>query len=110
MEDKHYRVSLGKVKRKLEDEPQVVQKCRDNPHEEILNIIGDVGKAVNEPLNDVWIYRTVVGALSVTLISCVVGAICLQISGHKSPELLTGLGTGSLGALAGLLAPSPSRN
>ena len=51
-----------------------------------------------------------VGALSLTLVSCVVGAIWLQVKGTKAPELLTGLGTGALGALAGLLAPSPSRN
>lgn len=107
MEDKHYRVSLGKVKRKLEDEPQVVQKCRDNPHEEILNMIDDVGKPLD---NDVWIYRIVVGALSLTLVSCVIGAIYLEIKAEEVPELLTGLGTGALGALAGLLAPSPSRN
>ncbi len=107
MEDKQYKVSLGKVKQKLEDEPQTIQGCKDNPHEEIVKIIDDVGKPLD---NDVWIYRIVVAALSLTLVCCVIGAICLQASGHKSPELLTGLGTGALGALAGLLAPSPSRN
>ena len=107
MEDKHYRVSIGKVKRKLEDDPQVLQNCKDNPHEGIVNFIDDVGKPLD---NDVWIYRIVVGALSLTLVSCVVGAIVLQVKGEKAPELLTGLGTGALGALAGLLAPSPSRN
>lgn len=107
MEDKHYRVSLGKVKQKLADEPQVVQKCRDNPHEEIPNMIANTSQIL---YSDVWIYRIVVAALSLTLVSCVVGAICLQIKGKEAPELLTGLGTGALGALAGLLAPSPSRN
>ena len=107
MEDKHYKVSLGKVKRKLADDPQTLQNCKDNPHEEVPNIIDDVGKPLD---NDVWIYRIVVGALSLTLVSCVIGAICLQVKGQKAPELLTGLGTGALGALAGLLAPSPSRN
>ena len=51
-----------------------------------------------------------VAALSLTLVCCVIGAIFLQVNEKKTPELLTGLGTGALGALAGLLAPSPSRN
>ncbi|HEY9660700.1 MAG TPA: hypothetical protein V6C65_19765 [Allocoleopsis sp.] len=57
---------------------------------------------------DVWTYRMIVFTLSLTVVSCIVGAIGLQINGHPTPELLTALGTGAIGALAGLLAPSPS--
>lgn len=60
--------------------------------------------------SDPWIYRIIVGSLSMTIIACVAGAIVLQLNEKSSPDLLTGLGTGSLGALAGLLVPSPARH
>lgn len=56
---------------------------------------------------DPWVYRAVVTTLSLTVIGCLVGTICLSIAGKENPDLLTGLGTGALGALAGVLAPTP---
>ncbi|KAB8314150.1 hypothetical protein SD81_039830 [Tolypothrix campylonemoides VB511288] len=56
---------------------------------------------------DFWIYRIVVGGLISTVLGCLIGAIALQVSNRATPELLTALATGSLGALSGLLAPSP---
>jgi hypothetical protein len=58
---------------------------------------------------DRWIYRMVVGALSLTLVSAIAGAVLLQSQDKEIPEILIGLGTGSLGGLAGLLAPTPSK-
>ncbi|MEO1429092.1 MAG: hypothetical protein AAFV71_08530 [Cyanobacteria bacterium J06633_8] len=107
MKDKQYKVSIQAIRKKLEEEPDIVEDCRINPDEEIIKLLNDVGKPLE---NDVWIYRIVVSALSFTLVFCVVGAIWLEVNEKEAPELLTGLGTGALGALAGLLAPSPSRN
>ncbi|MDF5718604.1 MAG: hypothetical protein PUP93_33250 [Rhizonema sp. NSF051] len=57
---------------------------------------------------DPWIYRMIVGTLTSTILICLIGAIGLEANGNKPiPELLTALATGSLGALSGLLAPSP---
>jgi hypothetical protein len=61
------------------------------------------------PSDDLWTYRTVVTTLSLTVIGCIVGTIWLQICGKPTPELLTALGTGAIGALAGIFAPPPSR-
>ena len=63
---------------------------------------------------DVWIYRLVVGALGLTVLIAVVGAIVLTAmgegeTGRKVPEVLVALGSAAVGALAGLLAPSPGR-
>ena len=58
---------------------------------------------------DPWIYRMVVGALSLTIIACVAGSIWLHVNDKNSPDLLTGLGTGCFGALAGLLVPPPAK-
>lgn len=61
------------------------------------------------PTQDLLTYRMIVGTLSITVVSCIVGSIWLQVHGHSTPDLLTGLGTGAIGALAGLLVPAPSK-
>ncbi len=58
---------------------------------------------------DRWIYRMVVGALSLTLVASLGGAIWLQANDKAIPEILIALGTGTLGGLAGLLAPTPAK-
>ena len=60
------------------------------------------------PKPDYWIYRVIVSVLSLTVLMCISGTIWLQIHGLPTPDLLTGMGMGALGALSGLLAPSPS--
>jgi len=57
---------------------------------------------------DVWIYRLVVGALGLAVLIALVGAIVLALRGNVAPpDVLTALGSAAVGALAGLLAPSP---
>jgi len=58
---------------------------------------------------DSWIYRIVVSALSLTLVSSIGGAVWLQTDDKEIPEILIGLGTGALGGLAGLLAHTPEK-
>ncbi len=58
---------------------------------------------------DVWSYRTVVFALCLISSSVVVGGISLASQEKKTPQELTGLASGCVGALIGLLAPSPRR-
>lgn len=59
--------------------------------------------------NDRWIYRIVVGALALSLISSIVGAVYLKAEDKDIPDILTALGAGALGGLAGLLAPTPTK-
>lgn len=57
---------------------------------------------------DNWIYRLVVLALGIAVVLVVVGAIALSFkTGSAIPELMTAIGSAAVGALAGLLAPSP---
>ena len=58
---------------------------------------------------DHWIYRIVVSSLALTIIFSIVGAVWLEVNEKETPTLIIALGTGSLGALAGLLAPTPSK-
>lgn len=60
--------------------------------------------------SDKIIYRIVVGALSLTVLIVVIGVIILKFSTSGTfavPDILTALGSAAIGALAGLLAPSP---
>ena len=57
---------------------------------------------------DEWLYRMVVGALGLTILIALIGAIILSATGKTIPDVLTALGSAAVGALAGLLAPSPA--
>jgi hypothetical protein len=65
---------------------------------------------VSTPLqNDPVIYRMVVGALGLTVLGTVAGGFALTFqAGAEIPAGLIALGSAALGALAGLLAPSPA--
>ena len=60
---------------------------------------------------DRWIYRLGVGSLGGVCLLSVAGAIYLATASEGNPpELLTALGSAAIGALAGLLVPSPASN
>ena len=57
------------------------------------------------PSGDVWIYRIVVCLLGATVLAALGGTIALQATVGEIPESVVAIGTGALGAIAGLLAP-----
>lgn len=58
---------------------------------------------------DKWIYRIVVSSMSLTIILSLIGAIWLKANDKEDiPDIMIALGTGALGGIAGLLAPSPN--
>lgn len=73
---------------------------------------GDRAVAVSyEPAlkRDIWIYRMVVGILGIVIVVAAVGGVLIGMAGRSDvPEVVLALGTGAVGALGGLLAPSPS--
>ena len=89
----------------------------------VLNIQGlpqEARSAVEETINDlrspltfdVWIYRAVVVILGMAVLCTVIGGIALTFAGHGDvkmaiPEAIVAIGSAAVGALAGLLAPSP---
>ena len=73
-----------------------------------------VNKAIAEASNplqsDVWIYRAVVIVLGITVIATVFGGLYLATKADvniKLPDAIVAIGSAAVGALAGLLAPSP---
>ena len=59
---------------------------------------------------DLWIYRIVVGSLALSILAVIVATtvIVLDAGRCEIPDVLVAIGTGAIGALAGLLAPVPS--
>lgn len=68
---------------------------------------------LSSPLGtDVWIYRAVVVILGICAVSTVLGGIFLVIISKGDakvvlPDGIVAIGSAAVGALAGLLAPSP---
>ncbi len=58
---------------------------------------------------DIMLYRIVVGALGAVTLVAALGVIVLSLYGRPIPETLAALGSGAVGCLGGLLAPSPVR-
>jgi hypothetical protein len=93
--------SVSELATKVAEDADLAEKIKKNPVEALSNIAA--------PLQtDRMIYRMVVGALGLTVLTAVIGSIALSIIGKPIPEVLVALGSAAVGALAGLLAPSPS--
>lgn len=87
----------------MEADPGLKAKMVENP-------VGTLGTLSAMPLQtDVWIYRYVVLALGSIALIAILGGLTLAFFGKTSPEGVIALGSTALGAIAGLLAPSPGR-
>jgi len=70
--------------------------------------VGELQKqAALSPIPDTFVYRMVVAVIGVALLGSLAAAVYLH---EKIPEFIVAIGSGALGALAGLLAPSPRAN
>jgi hypothetical protein len=95
-------LSVTELSEQVSIDSALPEKSKENHDDSAFN--------VGTPLQtDRWIYRIVVGALALALVSSIGGAVWLQSNDKAIPEILIGLGTGALGGLAGLLAPTPSK-
>jgi len=93
--------SVSELAVKVAQDQALQDKIKQNPAEAIASLAA--------PLQwDVWIYRMVVGTLGLIALIAIIGAIVLTMTSKKIPDVLTALGSASVGALAGLLAPSPA--
>lgn len=88
----------------VRDDPELAREIQSRPAEAIA--------ALAAPLQrDVWIYRIVVGALSLVAVLSIVGAIVVAVGTNDTqvPDAVVALGSAAVGALAGLLAPQAAR-
>jgi hypothetical protein len=101
--------NLSDFRSQLIMDKSLQEEFKNNPAQAAQNI------DLNSPLaTDQWIYRIVVASLGATVIAIILGIIVLMAIGtikdDKSvPTIFTALGSAAIGALAGLLAPSPGQ-
>jgi hypothetical protein len=95
--------------------PGVLDQVKASPENTLRKIAKEVTKELPPPalVVDRWIYRIVVLALGIVAIIAILGAILLGLKTPSGatiqiPDVLTALGAAAIGALAGLLAPSPA--
>jgi len=80
--------------------------------EETLPIVNAVRSARTVLEEDVWIYRIVVIALGIAVLGALGGAIAIELVTRAKdtiPDILVALGSGAVGALAGLITPPGRR-
>jgi predicted permease len=95
-------INVSDVAKKLSSDPEFEAHLKENPAEALASL-------ATSPIQwDAWIYRIVVLALGLTLLAAAAGGIWLSVIGKDTPQILTALGSAAVGALAGLLAPSPA--
>lgn len=92
--------------------PELLQDLQSNPAETLKKLKKEVVESLPHILDrDPWIYRIVVSSLSLVVLLVVIGVIYLTVEATSTapniPDVLTALGSAAIGALAGLLAPSP---
>ena len=96
---------IAELAEAVERDSELVRRIQEDPVKTLQGLA-----RLNPLQSDVWIYRMVVGALALIGLVAVLGAILLTAmgkGGDQIPAVVTALGSAAIGALAGLLAPSP---
>src|SRR5688500_17023313 len=81
--------SVGELAAQVAQDPQLRDQIKEDPVTTISNLA--------LPLqNDVWLYRTVVGALGLVILVAIIGAIVLGAMGMNIPDVVTALGSAAV--------------
>jgi hypothetical protein len=100
--------SLPDLNNLIQNNADVEKDFKENPQEAFRKYTD------TSFIPDNWIYRIVVGSLGFVVVVITLGIVWRVASGNpiedkNIPTILTALGSAAIGALAGLLAPSPNR-
>jgi hypothetical protein len=101
--------SLPELNTLVQNNADVENAFKENPKEALQRFTD------TSFLPDNWIYRIVVGSLGLVVVMITFGIVWrvafndTAIEDKNIPTILTALGSAAIGALAGLLAPSPNR-
>jgi hypothetical protein len=97
-------------KETLQELIQQVSTDPSLPADQKVKFLGSLQKLATPLQSDRWIYRLVVAFLGLTVLLTILGGFYLSIKTAATiPEGLIALGSAAVGALAGLLAPSPMK-
>jgi hypothetical protein len=89
---------------RLAADPDLLEEMKKNPAEAVARV------AAPEQIPNTPIYRMVVGALGLIAVLAIIGVLVLAALGKQQSEAAVALGSTAVGALAGLLAPSPKQS
>jgi hypothetical protein len=93
--------------------PGLLDQVKVNPEETLRKLATETTKNLPPPpmVRESGIYYIVVSSLGFVAIAAMLGAIYLSTTSTTAqiPDVLTALGSAAIGALAGVLAPSPTR-
>ena len=93
--------SVQELAMMVSENPELAEMIKKDPVKAL--------ESLASPLQtDVLLYRLVVGSLGAAVLITLIGAIVLVALGKQTPEVLVAIGSAAVGALAGLLAPSPT--
>lgn len=93
--------------------PTALDPTNPDREKKLRELAEDATKNLPPPplVREVGIYYIVVIALGIVALGAMIGAIWITVAQGPTqiPETITALGAAAIGALAGLLAPSPAR-
>lgn len=96
------------IKDTLQEFIQEVTHDPSLPPDQKVKLLGNLQKLASPLQSDRWIFRLVVAFLGLAVLLTIVGGFILSFKTAATiPEGLIALGSAAVGALAGLLAPSP---
>jgi len=99
----HFKETLQELIQQVSSDPSL-------PADQKVKFLGSLQKLATPLQSDRWIYRLVVAFLGLTVLLTILGGFYLSIKTAATiPEGLIALGSAAVGALAGLLAPSPMK-
>ncbi|RXM51901.1 MULTISPECIES: hypothetical protein [unclassified Chryseobacterium] len=101
--------SIEDLEAALKSSSYLQEKFKINPVEAIKNM-----EIRNPKDTDYWIYRIIVIMLGLTIIAIIAGLILLSFWSDGKPDsqlvtIFATISSGAIGALAGLLSPSPRK-
>jgi len=92
--------SVRDLAARVAQDPKLAEEIKEDP-------AGTLARAA-APIPDTTVYKIIVSALGLAVLVALVGSIILVLRDKTNLEVLTALGSAAVGALAGLLAPSPA--
>jgi uncharacterized integral membrane protein len=105
--------SADQLAKTILETPGVLAELQAKPQETLDKLVEQVKLQVPRVLEqDRLVYRIVVSSLGLVVLFVVIGVIALSFKAEGGavtiPDVLTALGSAAIGALAGILAPSPA--
>jgi hypothetical protein len=95
--------SVNQLRDLVAASPDLQKQFQENP----VAAIQSVTEGTPAYYGDHLVYRMVVAVLGLVVLIAAAGAIYLAANKIAMPDALVAFGSGSMGALAGMLAPSP---